>query len=155
MRCADAQLSLHALLGDLVYPVFTINNTGNVAIRGLQVAGMGDLNNITCQPGYLDVLPVNASLSCQAIILVSQADIDNNRTTWGHSWMSENIVTSNTSTGIYMTHTNVPPLGLVSEASLALTSTDWNCYTGQYYHYSRTYGPIYNLYDIPQEGALR
>lgn len=120
--------------GDVLRPTFILNNTGNVPIRGLDLAGVGDIGNISCQPQATEVLPVGASMWCQGSVVLMSQHFDDNVTVFGHTWFSDNLVQSNNITTLYAEHTRLPPLGLESTASIVVDS--FSCSQQQYYDYS-------------------
>lgn len=153
--CAQCVLVgvLHA--GTTVQLAFTIQNTGNVALRAIKPRSSGTIFDVTCQAdsnyssptnttgvwtgsslsyGYgMNVLPVGHSMTCQGSSTITQEDFE---TTVGPDWVqtvvSSNIVPGDTTESLFMRPVQLASIELQRVGALELRLDPQNCWHNPY-----------------------
>lgn len=98
-------------------------NTGNVALRDIDITADSDYGNWTCQPSLGSPLPVGSSMSCTGLRKLTPTDFDNADTTWVASVVTSNILPAASPARVFKQHFNdwnLAPQNLPRVASFML-----------------------------------
>lgn len=117
-----------SVAGDTAQLSFSVENNGNVALRGLQFLTSSDLTSVDCSPSLAATLAVGASLTCSGSRLVSQNELEKGRNSYQLTLQAVNIDPAGASTAtVFSRQAILPAVQLPVITTMQVTVSTANC----------------------------